>query len=319
VHRATLPKPAIDVYVLRMTSWRGQTARMIGLRERPSITPAERALLDAVIAAPDDRVPRLIYADWLLEREDPELHARGELIHIQCELDVQLHGADPALRSREHDLLDRWGHVWCSAIGFGAMLAHGPRWDCDFRGGFAERVRLAIEELPKVATKLFTQEPVRWLTLTHWDRTTIGERLRRTAQMKYLKRVHGLALVEFSDNPALAEIAAELEQLHALHFDSSRITNSTAIKIATKAPRALKELSLRRNAITGDAMAELAAALPPQLHELDLSNNDLGDDGAHALAASRLDSLTRINLADTRITRDGRAVLVARWGDAISM
>ena len=297
-----------------MTSWRGQTARMIGLRERPDIVPAERALLDAVIATPDDRAPRLIYADWLLERADPELHARGELIHVQCELDIQLHDADPKLRAREHELLDRWGHVWCSAIGFGAMLAHGPRWDVDFRGGFAERVRIAIEELPKLATKLFTQEPVRWLTLTYWDRNTMVDRTQRLATMKYLQRLHGLAFDDYRDHPALADIAVGLDQLQALHFDSSRLTNTTAIAIARNAPRGLKELSLRRNSITGDAIAELAAALPPNLRELDLSNNDLGDDGATALARSHnLAALQRLNLEHTGLGANGFDALRERY------
>jgi uncharacterized protein (TIGR02996 family) len=41
------------------------------------------ALLAAVLAAPDDDSPRLIYADWLDENGQPE---QAEFIRVQCEL-----------------------------------------------------------------------------------------------------------------------------------------------------------------------------------------------------------------------------------------
>src|SRR5262249_53807530 len=41
------------------------------------------ALLRAVLAAPDDDAPRLVYADWLEERGDP---ARAAFIRVQVEL-----------------------------------------------------------------------------------------------------------------------------------------------------------------------------------------------------------------------------------------
>jgi uncharacterized protein (TIGR02996 family) len=62
-------------------------------KERPPDLPeGAQALLDDIIAAPDDDAPRLVYADWLLAREDP----RGELITVQCELArLQRTGGDP--------------------------------------------------------------------------------------------------------------------------------------------------------------------------------------------------------------------------------
>jgi uncharacterized protein (TIGR02996 family) len=50
----------------------------------PSSAPhsdvAPEALLDAVVASPDDDTPRLMFADYLTERSDP----RGEFIALQC-------------------------------------------------------------------------------------------------------------------------------------------------------------------------------------------------------------------------------------------
>jgi uncharacterized protein (TIGR02996 family) len=47
------------------------------------VTGDERALLAAIVAAPDDDLPRLVYADWLEENGRPE---RAEFIRVQIEL-----------------------------------------------------------------------------------------------------------------------------------------------------------------------------------------------------------------------------------------
>jgi uncharacterized protein (TIGR02996 family) len=41
------------------------------------------ALLRAIVAAPDDDAPRLVYADWLDEHGEA---ARAEFIRLQCKL-----------------------------------------------------------------------------------------------------------------------------------------------------------------------------------------------------------------------------------------
>jgi uncharacterized protein (TIGR02996 family) len=63
------------------------------------MTADERALLNAVIAAPDDDLPRLVYADWLEEHGREE---RAELIRVQCNL------ARPLTDYREADDRKRW-------------------------------------------------------------------------------------------------------------------------------------------------------------------------------------------------------------------
>ena len=50
----------------------------------------EDAFLHDILAHPDDDAPRLIYADWLDEHNDP----RGEFIRTQCAL-AQLSEEDP--------------------------------------------------------------------------------------------------------------------------------------------------------------------------------------------------------------------------------
>jgi uncharacterized protein (TIGR02996 family) len=41
--------------------------------------PADHHFLAAIAADPHDRLPRLVYADWLDERDDP----RGELVRLE--------------------------------------------------------------------------------------------------------------------------------------------------------------------------------------------------------------------------------------------
>jgi uncharacterized protein (TIGR02996 family) len=48
----------------------------------PLVCDAEEPFLRAILAAPDDEAPRLIYADWLEERGD----LRGEYLRLACAL-----------------------------------------------------------------------------------------------------------------------------------------------------------------------------------------------------------------------------------------
>src|SRR5262245_43545193 len=71
-------------------------------------TMSDAALLAAIRAAPKDDAPRLVYADWLDERGQPEW---AEFIRVQCELarreQLQSHTGDDivALWHREDELL----------------------------------------------------------------------------------------------------------------------------------------------------------------------------------------------------------------------
>jgi uncharacterized protein (TIGR02996 family) len=63
------------------------------------------ALLAAIIAAPDDDTPRLVYADWLDENGQPE---RAEFIRLQ----IENTGKPMAERQREAELLRRSRKLW---------------------------------------------------------------------------------------------------------------------------------------------------------------------------------------------------------------
>ena len=114
-------------------------------------------LLQAVLDAPDDPAPRLVYADWLEDHGDP----LGEFIQIQSQL-ADLAPDDlrwPALVRRERELLALHEEQWV-----GPLRALGAvRWG--FRRGLVEEVTLDAEAFLGHAEALFRQAPVRRLTV----------------------------------------------------------------------------------------------------------------------------------------------------------
>ena len=83
-------------------------------------------LIGEVVAQPGDDGPRLVLADWLLEREDP----RGELIQLQCRHAI---APSPALAARADQLIAEHGVRWS------AYLLPEAR-DPVFERGFVARV-----------------------------------------------------------------------------------------------------------------------------------------------------------------------------------
>lgn len=99
-----------------------------------AIADTDADFLRAILAAPDDDAPRLIYADWLDENGKPE---RAEFIRVQCQLarwdctfkqtkeqpgwkhncgtDENGYWLCQPLRSREADLLQQHGEAWAMA------------------------------------------------------------------------------------------------------------------------------------------------------------------------------------------------------------
>lgn len=135
---------------------------------------APTAIPRAILDAPDDDAPRLVFADALQERTDP----RGELISIQCALaalgldgerihrewigddladdDALEDGSIAKLRAREAKLLDAHGDVWSNDAAHHAV-ADGLR----FRRGFVEHVRWdARKRLAKDVDALFDAVPL---------------------------------------------------------------------------------------------------------------------------------------------------------------
>lgn len=97
--------------------------------------PSADALVEAILAAPEDDAPRLVLSDWLLEQGDP----RGELIAVQCAL-ARADAADERLVdrrravARERALLESHGDAWTATLREIAVASYV------FRRGFVEHV-----------------------------------------------------------------------------------------------------------------------------------------------------------------------------------
>src|SRR5437764_14875679 len=76
-------------------------------RRRPM--PDDDAFLRAILAHPDDDLPRLIYADYLDERGDP----RGEFVRLQCD---EARGGDRRRAARVAELEAAFGAEWAGPL-----------------------------------------------------------------------------------------------------------------------------------------------------------------------------------------------------------
>jgi uncharacterized protein (TIGR02996 family) len=114
----------------------------------------EDELLAAVVRAPDDDGPRLIYADWLEERGDP---ARAELIRVQCALAAgPPDDQRPRLERRERELLRHHGRQWAEPLGDEVQ-------EWVFERGFIERVGMWLERPTREILQVLERAP----TLRH--------------------------------------------------------------------------------------------------------------------------------------------------------
>ncbi|MBM3979323.1 MAG: TIGR02996 domain-containing protein [Planctomycetes bacterium] len=114
-------------------------------------------LFAAILAAPDEDTPRLMYADWLMDNGDP---ARGNFVRLQVEAAKQEpFGPDARKLAAEAER---------------AYQSRGADWEAELRGrvadwhyarGFVERVRVDAATFPDRAADLFAAAPVRALDL----------------------------------------------------------------------------------------------------------------------------------------------------------
>lgn len=238
------------------------------------MSPEESRLLEHICADPADDQPRLIYADWLDERDDP----RGEFIRVQIAL-ARLPDDDarrPGLLDREAVLLAQHHARWSDSL-------RGLAGSAEFRRGFVESVIVEADIFLRRAADLYRLAPV-----GHAQFLDIGSRLDELMASPFLARLSEITISAQHIGERLARALVE----------SAHLTG-------------LRSLSLNRNRI-GDRGVELLAWSRrwPNLTQLDLSDNGIGDAGARALAAStNLAHLTSLELRHNEVTLAGLAFL----------
>jgi uncharacterized protein (TIGR02996 family) len=289
------------------------------------------AFLHEILAHPDDDAPRLIYADWLDEHNDP----RGEFIRIQCAL-AQLSDNDRRrwpLEQREQELLREHEAKW-RPKGIGKS-------PCLFRRGFVEEITLFLRDFPDVVGAIFEQTPLRHVCLRGQDnpaeeierareemerrhftpglrppqvcvigRLVLDARLRNVTQSPLLARLRGLRLafpLAIEDLRNLIE-SPHLTNLTDLNLAHTYLTIDDLRFLANAASlTSLSKLNLSGNRLTHEAARVLAEShLLPQLETLHLDSNLLGDAGALVLSEwPALPRLTRLSLGHNQIFATG--------------
>jgi uncharacterized protein (TIGR02996 family) len=165
----------------------------------------ERDLRAAILAAPDDLAPRLVYADWLLERGD----LRGEHIALQCAQG----GEDDARELRRRALWQRYGATWL-AEDLETTELDAARFE--YRDGFLHTVHLRARELLALGPRL-ARHPIHTLRVT-----VLPAELPGLEDSPVLRTLRRLELVNrLDDEPALARLLASpgLVRLDSLVLD----------------------------------------------------------------------------------------------------
>jgi uncharacterized protein (TIGR02996 family) len=233
----------------------------------------------SILATPDDDTPRLIFADWLEEQDDPTLAARGELIRLQCELARWVPDCRrrAELQARERQLEDRHRLAWlgplrrhCKAFHFERGLLHITM----------EARRFISRTFADESRDLFAHS---WVESVRVD--DIGESLvAALAEAPHLEAVSHLDL-----NGAGLEVQ-DWRHVSRLDLGNNRLTDRTLQHLLSLSR--LTWLDLRNNAIRGSGLWPLFTAdAPPGLAWLDLQGNDLDPLANQALLTWRQQKL----------------------------
>ncbi len=153
-------------------------------------------LLKAICADPDADLPRLVYADYLDDKGQPE---RAALVRLQVEFGRKLRnaeGTDGEIRAREVALWMDHGGQWLAEL----PKIGGVVWDTVFHRGFVERVvvysdRLLVEH----ADAILALNPIYHLTVENFTGAPGVTRLHAFRNLKTARlnaTVASLAVVE---------------------------------------------------------------------------------------------------------------------------
>lgn len=264
----------------------------------------EQALLQEILEQPAETAARLVYADWLEERDDP----RAELIRVQCTL-VDTSDSPPgerhALRRREGELLAAHAFDW-----LGPLRRHLEGWE--FRRGFVESIRLRGAVFLEHAAALRAAYPLREVVFSG-----VCDTFEQLARSPHLAGLESLAFRQswLAYRAAVLAGSPHLTRLASLDLTNNGIGREELRELA-HSPNlpALRTLILHRNRGLGNDGLEVLLASPlfPRLGRLELGGCGLTDVAARALAAHpALAGIERLDLADNSISLAGFGALLS--------
>jgi uncharacterized protein (TIGR02996 family) len=295
--------------------------------KRPPADVGE-ALLQAILAEPEDDTPRLVYADWLEENGGAVEQARADFIRVQCEL-ARLPEHDP----RSQELRAREKALWAKHRGAfqEGIPPHLRRKEVLFRRGFldeldrrSERSRWGPRKWLAHAEALFALHPIHRLRLECSLTRHVAGALAVVPSLARLRvlRLHKCDISEPSQTLRILFGTPFLSGMRRLEVRASALA-ARGLVVLAESPllERLRELDLEDNGI-GPRGAQALAESPKSanLRELSLAKNPLGDAGARALAASEhLAGLERLDLRDVTLGYGAQAALRERFDERVML
>ena len=257
--------------------------------------------LAAIAAHPDDDGPRLVYADALLERQDP----RGEFIAVQCEA-ARLPATDP----RRNELIVRSTQL---------LEAHRAAWsplglDWQFERGFPSALQVHVRALRRHEAALTAIATLRDLEVRF--ATPAPADLEGLLALPLVRRVSTLRFNWHTPHQLALDLLQEpwVAKLERLQFSWVMLPERVwqVLGRVESPARQVPALDLML-ADARDEFVQLLDPAPwPRLKWLRLSNGRLGTRGCEALAQAGLcPSLQFLDLSWNRIGKQG-ATLLAR-------
>ncbi len=258
------------------------------------------AMLQSVLANPDDDIPRLVYADWLEEFGSDADVARAQFIRVEIEAEGLPANSPERIEaeSTAAKLFNKHGTTW------NAELPNWSAWydsSLVYRRGFVEELRTVFRRFASDGDELLRAAPITRLKLTSRNHTV---RLR--------KHIHDLSRI------------ACLQLGPHLRFDDSGLLNWTELNNNFATLTKLRTLILSNNALDDRAVSAIRflpiANFADTLTELDLSDNRITDAGAWLLATAReMSPIVRLNLSGNDIGPDAARALRNRYGDGLTL
>jgi uncharacterized protein (TIGR02996 family) len=286
----------------------------------------EPALLAAIAAAPDDDLPRLVYADWLDENDRP---LRAEFIRLQIEIAKKETLPRAAVNvfahlwQRQQEILDDHRDEL-----LGPLAGVVTQYNYEFRRGFLEQLTLRLSDFldnielvgalrpPPAVRVIDAADSLEHLATA--DHLELITELQVEREVTLLQGGFGSALTA-----DLIEARTRLTRLRLIDLENCRLGDANMPRLFTTTTfPALVELDLSFNDLTDAGVIDLLnTGVPQRLKRLVLGGNPIGDQAAMELA-DRLGGskvLESLNLRMTNIGPNGQAALLARLGGKVDL
>jgi uncharacterized protein (TIGR02996 family) len=244
--------------------------------------------LQSIIESPDDDGPRLVYADFLEERGEPE---RAEFIRVQCELALlpEPDAQRPSLEAKERQLLAANGEKWAASL-------KGRVSSWTFRRGFVEVVEVDPTAFLNLGQEILSSAPITHVDFSSGSRSGPQVDLRPLLQSHLFERLRtaGFIFTYYeADEECLRQLAnssmlrERLERLVLWHNPVSR--ECLRPLLYSESVKQLRRLEIINCDFGGEAAMRFLIESPTlqQIVELSLVGNLCEDDSIQTLASSR--------------------------------